>query len=43
MVAVIVETARNAGADVLFTVDLQHGQTIDGLRVVNPFRDSRRP
>jgi len=37
--ALIVETALDAGADVLFTEDLQHGQEIDGLRIVNPFRD----
>ena len=37
--SLIVETALSAGADVLFTEDLQDGQTIDGLRVVNPFRD----
>lgn len=35
----IVETARNAGAEILFTEDLQHGQEIDGLRIVNPFRE----
>ena len=38
--ALIVETALDAGADVLFTEDLQDGQEIDGLRVVNPFRDA---
>ena len=37
--ALIVETARNAGAEILFTEDLQHGQEIDGLRIVNPFRE----
>lgn len=36
--ALIVETALKAGADVLLTEDLRDGQTIDGLRVVNPFR-----
>lgn len=35
--SLIIETARNAGAKVLFTEDLQHGQEIDGLRIVNPF------
>ncbi|MDE0203859.1 MAG: PIN domain-containing protein [Rhodospirillaceae bacterium] len=35
--SLIVETARNAGAKILFTEDLQHGQEIDGLRIVNPF------
>ena len=39
--SLIVETALNAGAEVLFTEDLQDGQEIDGLRVVNPFRDGR--
>lgn len=37
--ALIVETALDAGANVLFTQDLQHGQQIDDLRVVNPFLD----
>ena len=36
--ALIVETALNAGADVLFTEDLQDGQAIDSLRIINPFR-----
>lgn len=35
--SLIVETARSAGAKILFTEDLQHGQEIDGLRIVNPF------
>ena len=35
--SLIVETALSCGANVLFTEDLQDGQTIDGLRVVNPF------
>lgn len=38
--SLIVETARNAGASILFTEDLQHGQEIDGLRIVNPFADA---
>ena len=37
--ALIVETALDAGANVLFTEDLQHGQQIDDLRIVNPFLD----
>ena len=41
--SLIVETALSAGADVLFTEDLQDGQIIEGLRVVNPFRDHREP
>ena len=35
--ALIVETALDAGARVLFTEDLQDGQVIDSLRIVNPF------
>ena len=35
--SLIVETARKAGAEVLFTEDLQHGQELDGLLIVNPF------
>ena len=40
--ALIVESALSAGAGVLFTEDLQHGQEIDGLRIVNPFHDGER-
>lgn len=35
--SLIVETARSAGAEILFTEDLQHGQEIASLRIVNPF------
>lgn len=35
--ALIVESALKAGADRLFTEDLQHGQVIEGMRVENPF------
>lgn len=37
--ALIVECALKSGADRLFTEDLQHGQVIEGMRVVNPFLD----
>ncbi len=37
--ALIVETAIDAGAAVLLTEDLQHGQTFSGLRIANPFRE----
>ena len=37
--SLIVEAALSAGAGVLFTEDLQHGQRIDDLQIVNPFRD----
>ena len=35
--ALIVEAALKAGADRLFTEDLQHGQVIEGMCVENPF------
>ena len=40
--ALIVETALGVGAEVLFTEDLQDGQQIDGIRLVNPFREDER-
>ena len=38
--ALIVAAARSAGCSTLLTEDLQHGQDLDGLRVVDPFRVS---
>ncbi len=35
--AQIVAAAKRAGCDVLLTEDLQNGQNIDGLVIVNPF------
>lgn len=35
--ALLVAAARFAGAAELLTEDLQHGQTIEGVRIVNPF------
>jgi predicted nucleic acid-binding protein len=35
--ALIVVAARRAGADRLYTEDLNHGQVIDGVRIENPF------
>nr|MBS0019978.1 PIN domain-containing protein [Gammaproteobacteria bacterium] len=35
--ALIVETAIDAGAAAILTEDLQHGQVIGGVRVINPF------
>ncbi len=35
--ALIIRSAKMAGCSVLLTEDLQHGQVIDGVRVVNPF------
>ncbi len=35
--ALIVEAARSFGCNSVWTEDLQHGQTIRGVRIVNPF------
>jgi len=35
--ALIVHAARLAGAEVLFSEDLQHGATLGGVRIKNPF------
>lgn len=35
--AMIVASAHEAGCTTLYTEDLQHGQVIDGVRIVNPF------
>ncbi len=40
--ALILEAALRGGADTLLTEDLQHGQRIEGLTVVNPFLQSER-
>lgn len=37
--ALIVVSASAMGAQVLLTEDLTHGQTIEGVRVVDPFRE----
>lgn len=36
--SLIVAAALEARCEVLYTEDLQHGQRIEGLRIVNPFR-----
>jgi predicted nucleic acid-binding protein len=36
--AAIVHAALEARCDVIYTEDLQHGQRIDSLEIVNPFR-----
>ena len=38
--AMIVHAARQGGADVLFSEDLQHGAVMAGVRVENPFLTS---
>lgn len=34
----VVAAARNLGCDRLYTEDLNHGQMVDGLEIINPFR-----
>jgi len=34
----IINAAHSSGAEILYTEDLNHGQTLGGVRVVNPFR-----
>ncbi len=36
--AMIVEAALRSGAQTLYSEDLQHGQRIDGMTIVNPFQ-----
>ena len=38
--ALIVAAAIEAGCDTLFSEDMQHGRSIGGLAIVNPFVDS---
>jgi predicted nucleic acid-binding protein len=38
--ALIVAAAVEAGCDILYSEDLQHGRTIGGLAIVNPFAES---
>lgn len=35
--SLILRCAKQGGCTVLLTEDMQHGQTIDGIRIVNPF------
>lgn len=35
--ALILRAAKGSGCRVLLTEDMQHGQVIDGIRIVNPF------
>lgn len=37
--SLILAAAERAGASVLYTEDLQHGQTIAGVEIVDPFAD----
>ena len=35
--ALVLRMAKQTGCNVLLTEDMQHGQVVDGLRIVNPF------
>ena len=41
--AAIIEAARLLECDTLLSEDLAHGRAYEGVKVVNPFRHSRRP
>jgi predicted nucleic acid-binding protein len=41
--AAIIEAARLLGCRRVMSEDLKHGQTFDGITVVNPFRDGPEP
>ncbi len=36
----IIAAARAAGCETLYTEDMRHGRIIDGVAIVNPFRDA---
>jgi predicted nucleic acid-binding protein len=36
--ALVVRAAKEGGCAVLYSEDLQHGRSIDGVRIINPFR-----
>jgi len=38
--ALVIRAALNAGCRVIYSEDLQEGRRLEGLEVVNPFRDS---
>jgi predicted nucleic acid-binding protein len=40
--AMVIRAARQSGCKVLLSEDLQDAQIIDGVQIVNPFRESRR-
>jgi len=37
--SLIVAAARRSGSDILYSEDLQHGQVLEGVTVINPFRE----
>lgn len=41
--ALIWAAARRAGSRILFTEDMNDGQDVEGVRIVNPFAEANRP
>lgn len=41
--ALVLAAAARSGASILYTEDLNDGQVVGGVRVVNPFRDGAEP
>ena len=41
--ALIIAAAIHQNCDILLSEDLQHGQIIEGVRIVNPFREAAYP
>ncbi len=39
--ALILRAAKQSGCSVLFSEDFQHGAEVDGIRIVDPFREVR--
>jgi predicted nucleic acid-binding protein len=35
--ALVVQSAKQAGCNVIYSEDLQHGRNVHGMRIVNPF------
>jgi predicted nucleic acid-binding protein len=36
--SLIIATAINVGAEILYSEDLQHGRIINNLKIINPFQ-----
>ena len=41
--SLIVAAALDAGCKTLYSEDLQHGQRVEGVTIINPFRTMKRP
>jgi predicted nucleic acid-binding protein len=40
--ALVIRAAKQSGCSVLLSEDLQHKREVDGMQIVNPFREGRR-